>query len=164
MKYFILIISFSFISVLPSIGQNSDYSLGIRLGGSSGFTAKWHLTEYVAGEGLLSFRHGGFQVTGLVEFQQPGLSEFLDGINWYYGLGAHIGYYSGHRHYYEDHHSRRHGGGLSLGPDAIAGLVYQLDRLPLSVSIDYKPYIDILRFRHFFEGFDDFALSVRYVF
>jgi hypothetical protein len=147
MRYFTLVIFIILGTQFPVLSQQYDHSIGLRLGGSSGFTARWQFTEYI----------------GLVEMQRPGLAEFGDGLFWYYGVGAHIGYYSGYRHYDSDHR-RRHGGGLALGPDAIIGVVYYLENLPLSVSLDYKPYIDILRFRHFFDGFDDFALSVRYIF
>lgn len=163
MRYFTLTILIGSVAFFPALSQPTDYAIGLRLGGSTGITARAQFSEYIVGEGLLSFRQGGFQITGLVEMQKPALTEFADGIFWYYGVGAHIGYYSGHHHYDSDR-LKRHGGGLALGPDAIVGLVYWFDRLPLSVSIDYKPYIDILRFRHFFDGFDDFAISVRYVF
>jgi len=135
------------------------------VGGSSGITAKWFISDYIAGEALLSFREGGLQVTGLAEFHQPVFLDFPGQLSFYYGAGAHIGFYRGHHHrrdYYDGLH--RHGGGLALGPDAIVGIQYFFDVLPASISFDYKPYIDILRFRHFFRGFSDFSFSFRYQF
>jgi hypothetical protein len=164
-KQILLLLFCLLISMPMLLAQYSERSIGLRAGGSTGVVAKWFLNDYKAGEAILSFREGGLQLTGLAEFHTPLYFDVPGQVSVYYGLGVHIGFYRGHRHLDDFHdHDHHHGAGLALGPNAIAGVQYFLEQIPASVSLDYKPFIDLLRFNHFFRGLGDFAFSFRYHF
>ena len=143
------------------VGQcvsQSPYSTagGVRLGFSNGITVKHFLSETMAIEGILSSRWRGFQITGLAEFGHHALS--TAGLDFYYGAGAHIGFYNG----YDGHPWGKKGESYSvLGVDGIIGIEYTFD-FPLNISLDYKPSFNILGYSGFWG--DELALSVRYVF
>ena len=144
--------------------------IGLRLGYEAGLTVK-HFIGNNAIEGILSrgWGYGGFRLTGLYEFQKPITS--TEGLSWYIGFGAHIGAYNGNYYGYSaynggyyDKHGNWHPDGyrrsyMVLGVDGILGLEYVFPDAPLSLSLDIKPYVDLIGYgSHFIDG----ALSVRY--
>lgn len=136
--------------------QEYTTGIGFRGGFSQGLTVKHFISDNTALEGILSTRWGGFNITGLYEihanaFDTPGLS-------WYYGIGGHIGYVSGEKN---DRWSDKEGNYPVLGIDGILGLEYSFDEIPINLSIDWKPAINLAQ--NPFWG-DSGALSVRYIF
>jgi hypothetical protein len=146
--------------------------IGLRLGYESGLTIKHFISGNGALEGILSrgWRYGGLRITGLYEFQK-GFAN-AKGLEWFAGIGAHIGFfdggYYGYRHYgegYYDKNGNWHPTGYrdrytTVGIDGILGLEYIFAEVPFSVSLDIKPYFDLIgRGDHF----GDAALSIRYV-
>ena len=96
MKKIILLLAAVFLTVLLSNAQDYKTGVGVRAGGFAGFNVKHFIAENKALEGTLHFRYGGFGVCGLYEvhvvaFQVPQLK-------FYYGFGAHIGFYD-EKHY-----------------------------------------------------------------
>lgn len=153
-------------------GGGADYKtgIGLRLGYEAGLTVK-HFVGKNAIEGILSrgWGYGGFRLTGLYEFQNPIAS--TPGLDWYVGFGAHIGAYNGNYYGYSaynggyyDKHGNWHPSGyrqtyMVLGIDGILGLEYTFPDAPLNISLDIKPYVDLIGYgSHFIDG----ALSVRY--
>lgn len=133
--------------------QSSEYStaIGLRLGNSSGISAKKALRGRTVLEGLVTTRWNGINVTALAEVALP-----LDtpGLRWYYGGGAHVGFWD-----HPDNPERE--GQLFVGVDGIVGMEYTFSTIPLNLSLDWKPMFNILSYTSF--NWDEFALSVRYV-
>lgn len=126
--------------------QDYQSAIGIRLSNASptlnnSITGKYFMSTGHAVEGLLSFG-SRFGIGGLYEKYKP-----LDypGLNWYYGAGAYIGFES--RDTY-------------LGPTGTVGLDYKFASIPLNLSLDWKPELDILPKIAFVP--DAFGLSARF--
>lgn len=127
--------------------QDYRLGLGIRLSNASptlsnSFTAKYFVTDHSAVEGLVSFGTR-FGVGGLIELYKPFAS--APGLSWFYGGGAYVGF--------QDHDTY-------LGPTGIIGLDYKFNNIPLNLSVDWKPELDILPAINFIP--DAFAVSVRF--
>ena len=141
--------------------QAQSYSTGIgfRGGIASGLTVKHFIKSDAAIEGILStnFRHRGTVITVLYEKHAPAFN--AKGLQWYYGLGGHVGFHEG-RHYYDRGHKHYHDNVVALGVDGILGLEYYIRDIPFTIGADIKPYINIPSGG----GFWDSALHVRYVF
>ena len=145
--------------LLVSAGKAQDYhtGLGLRASVSPGISVKHFFTTNMAGEGILTVRWGGFNATGLAEWH---LSVFdTEGFYFFYGGGAHVGVWDSGKDYYG---STTGGTTLFLGVDGIVGLEYAFLDIPLSISLDWKPGMNIISDFGFF--FDDLALSFRYLF
>lgn len=74
--------------------EGYKFSIGLRGGFESGLTLKYFLQENKALEGILS-THWGYsskKITGLYEIHNA--FPEVKGLDWFYGVGAHIGTYS----------------------------------------------------------------------
>lgn len=145
--------------LLSMIGvQAQDYTtgIGVRGGVANGITVKHFIGETAALEGIVASRWRGWNITGLYEkharaFQVPTL-------NWYYGGGAHIGFWNGnHVKWAKDDKDY-----TVIGIDGILGLEYTFKEVPFNISIDWKPSFNLSGYNGFWG--DNGALSVRYVF
>ena len=108
--------------------QQYNTAFGVRLGYDSGLTLKHFFAPASAGEFILSASPRWFQLTGLYEYQQPVPN--APGLDWYVGLGAHIGGIHKHRDNYDS--------AFLLGADLIGGLEYVF-REPFQCVLDWKP-------------------------
>jgi hypothetical protein len=122
-----------------------EKSIGIRGGFLSGVTYKHFLEFAGAIEGIVgyNFQNGRIAtVTGLYE-----------------------------HHFFLNYNANLYaGGGLTLGAnqdtfrthaEAVFGIEYLMERFPMSITLDYKPAYNIFGNEFYF---NEFALSVRYVF
>lgn len=126
--------------------QDYKLGLGIRLSNASptlnnAITAKYFFTPSNAMEGILSFGTR-FGIGGLYHVHQP---FDYPGLKWYYGVGGYIGFESGDTY---------------LGPTGAVGLDYKFEKIPLNLSLDWKPELDILPKIGFHP--DAFGLSARF--
>lgn len=133
-------------SLFAQEGQGYKFGIGIRLSNASptlnnSITAKYFLDQSAALEGLLSFG-SRFGIGGLYEIHKP-LN--LPGMQWYYGVGGYLGFESNDTY---------------LGPTGTIGLDYKFEKIPLNLSIDWKPELDILPKIAFIP--DAFGLSARF--
>ena len=77
-------------------------------------------------------------ISGIVVFVSPVYEihgNFADaqGLKWYVGPGAHIGFYD-----YHDNHNN-HIDGTYIGIDGVLGLDYKFNGAPINISIDWQP-------------------------
>jgi hypothetical protein len=126
--------------------QDYKFGIGIRLSNASptlsnSISAKYFVSEKNAVEGLLSFG-SRFGIGGLFEVHSP-LN--LPGLKWFYGAGGYLGFESGDTY---------------LGPTGAIGLDYKFEKIPLNLSIDWKPELDILPKIAFIP--DAFGVSARF--
>lgn len=138
------------------LAANAQYkhSIGLAFGSPSGISYKTFLLNNKA----LDFTLGGFgyyfSVAGMYEIHAP--LEAFDNTQWYYGVGAHIGSWSGNNY----------GDGAFLGVDGAIGVEYDPD-IPFAFSLDFRPGINLIgnewgSQRHLF--FPQSQLSIRYIF
>ena len=156
MKKICLTIILTSIVIFNSHAQDYKTSLGIRAGLPVGLTVKHFLTENNAIEAFAASRWGGFVVTGLYEFEH--WTGEYPGLNWFWGAGAHLGIWS------EGYNPRIDYAytGPGIGIDGILGLEYTFDEIPLNLSLDLLPVINIIGSSGW--GGINCALSIRYVF
>jgi len=155
MKKLLILVS---LFCLATLSQAQDYNTGIGLRGGpeSGLSIKHFISGNTAIEGLFASRWDGLNITGLYEIHAQAFNE--PGLNWYYGFGGHIGFWDGN-HSHWDHDDSNH---TVFGVDGILGLEYNFREIPINLSLDWKPALNIFGDPDFWG--DNGALSIRYVF
>jgi hypothetical protein len=130
--------------------QENSYrnAVGIRLGPStpvikSGITYKRFLANNNAIEGMLSFGDG-FAICGLYEIHKPIAAENLQ---WFIGFGGYAGFVNKVS---------------SIGAAGIVGLDYNFSNIPLNLTIDWKPELNLIE-KIGFEG-SAVGVAIRYRF
>lgn len=150
MKRYSLTLLLIFIASSFSLLKAQDYKvgLGVRLSNSTptlnnSVTIKYFMSQQHALEGLISFG-SRFGIGGLYEVHKPTTAT---GLNWFFGGGAYIGFQDSNTY---------------LGPTGIIGLDYKFTNIPLNLSLDWKPELDIIPDINFVP--DAFAISARFTF
>jgi len=151
--------------VLQMTEQPYSTAIGLRAGGTSGVTLKHFFGASSAGEAIFSFWPNSFGVTGLYEHYTP---TGLEGMNWYYGGGAHFAVatgkvyrgFDGNRYYvYRDDAYP----GFGVGLDGIVGAEYKIPRIPFAFSLDVKPFMELSNAGTFFMALDP-GFQVKFTF
>jgi len=155
MRKYVLTMILATTIVMLSNAQDYKTGLGLRVGTGVGFTVKHFLNNSSAIEGLLTTRWHGFDISGL--YEKHAMAFDTDRLRWYYGGGAHIGFYDG------DYVEWGVPGSTYnvLGIDGIIGLEYSFTEAPINISLDLKPALDLIGYTGFWA---EFGLSVRYIF
>jgi hypothetical protein len=150
-------------------GQYPGKQAGIRTGFSSGFfyqvtdKAGNAETGYMA---MLGFRNSGIQLTGLKVIYETSLSEISPDLFLAWGYGGHAGFiisdhvgFLGEKYYF---HSERFC--PLAGVDAWGAAEYRFRNIPLVISLNLKPYIELTvpSFLNIMPG--DVAISIAYSF
>lgn len=155
---------------MSMFGQYFEQRVGIRMGYTSGITGKIIKDRKVALEGMLGFRQGGMQVYGLIEAQKPLLVDGIHDLQLYFGGGAHIGFVNGVERYKSynspsgDHYYEEMVTGPVIGFDAIFGVEYTFIKVPLTISVDFKPFVELQSFKRLNANFYDFSFGIKYTF
>ena len=129
--------------------QSYNNAIGIRLGPSSaamsgGFTFKHFLNDQNAVEAIIGINQG-FGIAGLYEWHHP--IESVNNLQWFIGAGGYAAF--------------RFNSSF-IGGAGILGLDYKFDNIPLNLSLDWKPELNIISNVHF-EG-SGVGLSARFTF
>jgi hypothetical protein len=156
MKRMFLMIVLAAALMATSAGQDYKTSLGLRAGLPYGLTVKHFLSKKNALEGILASKWGGFVVTGLYE-NEHWTGEY-PGLNWFWGIGAHAGFWDAGR----NPNIKETYEGSVIGLDVIAGLEYTFDEIPLNLSLDLLPTFNLIGDTGW--GGINGAISIRYVF
>lgn len=154
MKKLIIVglILFGFVFTLHA--QNFNTGIGLRGGTANGLTIKHYVSSSTAIEAIVATRWRGVLITGLVEID----NEFnTPGLNWFYGVGAHIGFWDNTSWWVENETTSP-----VIGADAILGIEYTFEDIPISLTLDWKPAINLIGFTGAWA--DSGAFSIRYVF
>ncbi len=111
--------------------QDYKTAVGIRLGPNSaaiapGFTVKHFINEKHALEALVGFGDG-LGVCGLYEWHQPVAA--VEHLQWFAGVGAYAAYRTKT---------------AFIGAAGIVGVDYKFPDIPLNISIDWKPELNII--------------------
>lgn len=151
-----LLIAFMATFTISEIGaQDYKAGIGLRAGTYTGLTFKYFTKPSTALEFIVATRYKAVGFTVLVE----GHTHFLGipRLNFLYGAG-------GHSYFWGENNLDNSPFGRSpvVGIDGIVGLDYAWTGIPISMSIDWKPTINL----GVSDGFwaDEAAFSIRYTF
>lgn len=127
----VLILFFTFLFINSTVkAQQYKTALGIRLSNkdaivNNSISLKYFFSSTTAIEGLLSF--GDPLALGvLIEKHKP---LAVTGLKWFYGAGAYVGF----------------GNNKNIGAQGILGLDYKLTSIPLNLSVDWKPELNLVK-------------------
>lgn len=123
----ILMTGFAFSN--SAFAQDYRSALGVRLSSSpavvnNSVSFKYFTSERLALEGLLSFSDP-VAIGLLFEVHRPFSAQ---GLQWFYGGGGYVGF----------------GGDTNVGGMGIIGLDYKFTNVPLNLSLDWKPELNII--------------------
>ena len=159
------------IILFPAIlsGQMSTRQAGFRLGYNSGIfyqVGSEAGNAEIAYNAMLSFRKGGMQFTGLRIVYQTTLDGISPDLYFGWGYGGHLGFiYSDHVNYRgEDYYFHGERFCPLFGIDGWITTEYRIHEIPVNVSLNLKPFVE-LTIPSFVRIVPwDFAVSVSYVF
>ncbi len=156
MKTKIILLSLLFCLATTGFAQNYNTGIGVRGGLYNGLTIKHFTSQNTAFEGLITSRWDGVELTGLYEIENnfPGMER----LSSYIGFGGHVGFWNGDNTNWGAAGTQY----TAVGLDGILGLEYSFMFLPLNISLDWKPELNLIGYTGFW--YDGGALSVRYIF
>ena len=142
---------------------------GFRMGYRSGI---FYQVSHEAGNaeiaynGMLGFNNNGFQATGLKIFYTSSPGSMPPNLVFAWGYGGHAGFiYDDHvRFLGEDYYFPRNRFCPLFGIDGWVSAEYRITDIPINISLNIKPFVEIT-FPSFVRVTPwDFAVSVSYVF
>jgi hypothetical protein len=152
---------------LYTSAQNYTREAGIRAGVTSGLTYRQYLNENLSYEALMSFRKSGLQFTLVRQVHEQPIFEVSHNLYLLYGYGGHLGFFNDYEYeilYNSDVYYTKRKFTPVAGVDGFAALEYRLYDLPLSFSVDYKPYFEFSAYEFFRINLWDFAFALKYRF
>lgn len=155
-KYILTIILALSLAGLAS-AQQYETGIGLRGGLYNGATIKHFIGGKTAVEGIVSTRWQGFNITGLYEIHKWSAFD-VDRLNWYFGVGGHLGFWNGTYTTWGDNGTSY----VVIGVDGILGIEYNFEEIPINLSLDWKPAMNLIGYTGFWG--DGGAFSVRYIF
>lgn len=159
----ILIIGTITAQSLKAWDYDYEFGIGARLGLAYGLNAKYflrlHPTTRInnALEGLITYRYEGANATVLFEHHRNAFN--TEGLNLYFGGGAHFGVWNST---IVDWETEKYGYHAYTGLDGIIGLEYVISRIPVSIGLDWKPSVNFVSDLNLM--IDELAVSVRFLF
>ena len=142
-----------------------DYetAIGLRAGWGVSLTGKHFVNDSHAIEAILNYRSfGGFgvswgwmRISGLYLVHNS-LDDVIDGLGWYYGGGAYVGFWTG------DWEIGNRNRSTFIGISGAIGLDYKFEDIPINVSVDWVPSFRLAGHGTGFSG-EVGGLAVRYV-
>ena len=134
-KSFLFLFAIILISASQLKAQDYKTALGIRLSSqgpaiNNSVSFKHFMNPKLAVEALFTFDKRA-AIGGLLEIHNP---MSTDGLQWFYGAGAYIGFDS----------DKTHTDRALMGAQGIIGLDYKFANLPLNLTLDWKPELNII--------------------
>lgn len=124
---FLLVLFLCANSAIEAQGTTYKTAVGLLVWNGYGASFKTFITEKNAIEIKGYFDRIGTRLTGLYEFHGEVVG--IDGMQWYAGPGAHLGFYN-------------FGGKQSstfAGIDGVVGIDYKLNSTPIDLFLDWQP-------------------------
>jgi hypothetical protein len=141
----VFLVGFTFLAK----AQNYKTAAGVRLGPntaaiSGGFTAKHFINENTALEGIIGINNG-LGICGL--YEKHFNIEAVNNLQWFAGFGGYVAFNSNN---------------TFIGGAGIVGLDYKFEEIPLNLSLDWKPELNIISKVNFESS--GIGLSARFTF
>lgn len=130
-------------------GSSYRTALGVKVWDGGGISFKHFVNGNNALELVGYFWSQGMRITGLYEIHGP--VSGANGLQWYIGPGAHIGFYNS-----------KNGDGNFAGIDGVLGLDYKFNGAPINISLDWQPSFEFGNNRGFVGSWG--GLGIRYTF
>lgn len=157
MKKWILGLSMMVGLVQFSYGQQYNTAIGFK-GGYPGYGSLSIKHFLGGGSGAIEGNFGGgphhLIVQGLFERN----TNIEGGLDWYWGLGGHLGFWSNGYNYYHRKNDTYYNGTWG-GVDGVLGLEYTFNQIPLNLAVDMGPTLQL--FPYVGVGFGG-ALALRF--
>jgi hypothetical protein len=140
-KIIVAIVLFAGIGLFNTLSaQDYKTALGVRLSSSTAMvnnsvSIKHFINEKVAIEGLLSFGDP-LAIGALVEIHKPLAAS---GLTWFYGGGGYIGFVKT-----LNTTTQKTNTDTNIGAQGVIGLDYKFNNVPLNISLDWKPELNII--------------------
>lgn len=120
--------------------QDYKTALGVRLSSSpaivnNSISIKHFVTEKAAIEGLFSFGDP-LAIGALLEIHEP---LGTPGLQWYYGGGAYLGFVKSYNVNTDKNETN-----TNFGAQGVLGLDYKFTNVPVNLSIDWKPELNLV--------------------
>jgi len=129
---------------VATASKAQDKAIGLRGGNVFAVTGQMAMGDANRIEANLAFYGGGLGLSGTYQFVKD-LPQLGPDFKWFYGGGADL----------------KLGGAFGLGIGALAGIEYNFQDIPLQLTLDLNPSINIIGF-HPWWGYS--GLSARYRF
>ncbi|HRI01154.1 MAG TPA: hypothetical protein PK006_08885 [Saprospiraceae bacterium] len=167
--FFSLVFAGLFLVSNRASAQDYRTAVGLRAAWGWGLSAKHFIKDGHALEGILRYRSYGSSVLGVsYKYSYLQISALyqihkeipsIDGLMWYFGGGAVVGFYSG------DGFDAIKGadGGTTIGISGNVGLDYKFANIPLNISADWIPTFVLNGYGNGF-GAEGGGVAVRYTF
>ena len=165
MKHFFIIIIFLTL-ITPLKAQLYERSVGIRLGRTNGIFFDIQNEDLSSYRFMLNWRDGGRQLTVMKFFHRYKMDKLPASLSLYYGYGIHAGSSTWdqykqdteHGYYWEEMTAP------VIGIDGLIGISYDLERIPVSLTCEIKPFLDFWGKNIIYSTPFDFALNAIYHF
>lgn len=146
------------IAAQSSYGQRGmlENAIGARFSFGAGVTFQRFMSDRDVIELMAMQRRGGISLTGLYEMHMQAFN--VRGFKWYLGAGGHVNSYNNQVRGYEYLRQTT----TVAGVDGIIGMEYFFRSVPIQVSVDWKPLINLYNGRN--KELDTGGFSVRYRF
>ena len=150
-----MLLTLGFISKAQNTSSDYKTALGVKFyPGAISF--KTFNKPNRALEGLMYIYSDGIRFTGLYEIH--GDISGADGLKWYIGPGAHIGFWSDE---WKGNNPDKESG-IAIGVDGVLGLDYKITGAPINLSLDWQPSFNFIGYTYFEAGWA--GIAVRYTF
>jgi hypothetical protein len=157
MKRITILATFLLFSQLAANAQDFRTGIGIRGGLFSGLSIKHFVSQANALEGVVATHHRGLVLAGMYQMHANAFD--APGLNWYYGGGAHLGFYN-YRSTPWFSSSENNGNFSTLGLIGVVGLEYKIDEIPITIGVDVTPAFNLIGHTGFWINT---GLTLRYV-
>jgi hypothetical protein len=136
----LLLLSILMLSFTAANAQDYNTALGVRLSSANAMvnnsvSIKHFINEKMAIEGLLSFGDP-LAIGALLELHKPLAAE---GLSYFYGGGGYIGFVKS-----VNTTTLKSSTDPNLGAMGVIGLDYKFTNIPLNLSLDWKPELNIV--------------------
>lgn len=132
--------------------NGTRHAIGVRGGWGAEISYQGYVAPVNRIEGTIGINRFGFSVEGMYQFMNDINADAPGEFKWYYGAGAGLGAWN-HKDYKT---------GFSFGILGQAGIEYSFAKVPIMVSLDYRPGFYLVPEFNF--DWSGFALGIRYCF
>ncbi|MDA3879770.1 MAG: hypothetical protein PF436_05215 [Prolixibacteraceae bacterium] len=140
MKHILLLFIFAAFVPLILPAQSYERAIGLRTGNSRSIFYEMPANDLSTYRFMLSRRDGGQNLSAMKIFRRYDIDEMPEYLTFYYGYGAHAGFVRWTEE--QENGKKRYFLSPIAGLNAIVGVSYDFTDIPVSLTIDARPYFD----------------------